>query len=76
MDCKDSEVGNVANRIKKMINESEVEWWGDRFSVTAAFGGAGSRPEDTPELLVGRAEQALRESIAAGANGVSAVTSP
>lgn len=76
MECKDSEVGSVANRIKKMIDQSEVEWWGDKFSVTATFGAAGTQLEDTPELLVGRAEQSLLESIAAGGNGVTAVTSP
>lgn len=76
MECKDSEVGSVADRIRKMINQSEVEWWGDKFSLTATFGGAGSHPEDTLELLVGRAEQSLMESIAAGGNGVTTATSP
>ena len=78
MECKDSEIGNMANRIKKMIGQSEVEWWGDTFSVTASFGGAGSQSEDTLESLVGRAEQslpALPEGIAAGGNGVTKVSS-
>jgi len=70
-ECKESEVERVANRIRKMIGQSEVEWWGDKFSVTAAFGGAGSRPDDTLELLVERAEKSLIESISAGGNRVT-----
>lgn len=71
LDCKESQVEMVANRIRKMIGQSEVEWWGDKFSVTAAFGGAGSRPEDTLELLVERAGRSLLESITAGGNRVT-----
>jgi diguanylate cyclase (GGDEF)-like protein len=70
-ECKESEVERVANRIRKMIGQSEVEWWGDKFSVTAAFGGAGSRSDDTLELLVERAEKSLIESISAGGNRVT-----
>jgi two-component system cell cycle response regulator len=69
MECKESEVGKVANRIRTMIGKSEVEWWGDKFCVTATFGEAGNQPEDTVELLVGRAEQSLLENFAAGADG-------
>jgi diguanylate cyclase (GGDEF)-like protein/PAS domain S-box-containing protein len=73
-DCKESEVQGVANRIRKMVEKSEVEWWGDKFSVTAAFGGAGSRPGDTLELLMQRAEKSLMESISAGGNHVTVGT--
>jgi diguanylate cyclase (GGDEF)-like protein/PAS domain S-box-containing protein len=68
LECKETEIESVANRIRKIIGQSEVEWWGDKFSVTAAFGGAGTRPGDTLELLVGRAEKSLMESITAGGN--------
>ena len=72
--CRESHVESVANRIRKIIGQSEVEWWGDKFSVTASFGGAGNRTEDTLEILVERAKRSLLESIAAGGNRVTVVT--
>jgi diguanylate cyclase (GGDEF)-like protein/PAS domain S-box-containing protein len=71
MECRETDIGGVANRIRKMIGKSEIEWWGDTFSVTASFGGTGSRPEDTLELLMERAEGSLMESMAAGGNCVT-----
>jgi hypothetical protein len=60
----------------KVFSQIQVEWWGDKFSVTAKFGGAGSQPGDTLELIVARAERSLLESKAARENGVTAVTLP
>src|SRR6266478_3994868 len=71
VDCKETEVDSVARRIMNMIAHSEVEWWGDKFSVTAAIGGAGSRPGDTLELLVERAGSSLQRSITTGGNRVT-----
>jgi diguanylate cyclase (GGDEF)-like protein/PAS domain S-box-containing protein len=70
MECKESEVVRVGERIRKMVNQSEVGWWGDMFSVSCAFGGAGSRAGDTMQLLVSRAEDSLKESITQGGNSV------
>jgi hypothetical protein len=57
-----------------MIGRSEIEWWGDTFSVTSAVGGAGVRPGDTLELLIARAEASIRESIVNGGNCVTVLT--
>jgi len=73
MECRETEVERVAHRIMKMICQSEIEWWGDKISVTAAFGGAGSRPGDTLEMLVGRAGKSLLRSIAEGGNRVTII---
>ena len=73
MECKEAEVERVAHRIMKMICQSEVEWWGDTIPVTAAFGGAGNRPGDTLELLVGRAGKCLVRSLAEGGNRVTVI---
>ena len=64
MGCRETSVNFVARRIMNRISQSEIEWWGDTFSVTAAFGGTGSRPGDTLELLLERAENSLRKSLA------------
>jgi len=70
MECKEGEVIRVGERVRKMVNESEIEWWGDAFSVTCSFGGAGSRPGDDFNQLVGRAEKSLAESGNRGGNCV------
>jgi diguanylate cyclase (GGDEF)-like protein len=73
MECKEIEVARVAHRIMKMIGQSEIEWWGDAIPVTAAFGGAGSRPGDTLELIAGRAGKSLLRSITEGGNRVTLI---
>jgi diguanylate cyclase (GGDEF)-like protein/PAS domain S-box-containing protein len=71
LECKESEVVLVGERVRKMIARSEIEWWGDKFSVTSPVGGAGCRDGDHPELLVGRAEASLKESVGKGGNCVT-----
>jgi diguanylate cyclase (GGDEF)-like protein/PAS domain S-box-containing protein len=70
MECRESEVARVGERVRKMISLAEIEWWGDKFSVTSPLGAAGCRAEDTVELLVERAEASLQESIQKGGNCV------
>jgi PAS domain S-box-containing protein/diguanylate cyclase (GGDEF)-like protein len=62
-ECGESEVAQVAERLQKMVSDSKLQWWGEKFSITGAFGGAGSRPEDTLEILLERAEKSLMESV-------------
>lgn len=71
MECKESEVALVGERVRRMISRSEIEWWGDKFSVTSPVGGAGCRAGDKAELLVARAEASLKESISKGGNCVT-----
>ena len=71
LQCKESEVAAVGERIRKMIGQAEIEWWGDTFSVTSPVGGAGCRPGDEVESLVARAAASLRESIVKGGNCVT-----
>ena len=70
LECRESEVVRVGERVRKMVSIAEIEWWGDKFSVTSPVGGAGCRAEDTVELLVERAEASLQESILRGGNCV------
>jgi len=73
-ECKESMVGTVGDRIRKMVGKSEIEWWGDKFTLTASFGGTDCRNGDTLELLVERAEKSLAASIAAGGNCATALS--
>jgi diguanylate cyclase (GGDEF)-like protein/PAS domain S-box-containing protein len=70
MECKESEVARVGDRIRKIVGQSEIEWWGDTFSVTCAFGGAGCRFGEPLEQLMENAQKSLQESIAKGGNCV------
>jgi diguanylate cyclase (GGDEF)-like protein/PAS domain S-box-containing protein len=71
MQCRESEVGLVGERVRRMISGAEIEWWGDKFSVTSPVGGAGSRFDDKSESLLARAEASLQESIEKGGNCVT-----
>jgi diguanylate cyclase len=72
-ECRESMVGKVGDRIRKMVAKSEIEWWGDKFSLTASFGGTECREGDTLELLIERAEKSLAESVVAGGNCATAL---
>ena len=74
LECKESEVSLVGERVRRMIARSEIEWWGDKFSVTSPVGGAGCRTGDTPESLVARAAASLKESTAKGGNCVTVLS--
>ncbi len=74
LECKESEVSLVGERIRRMIGRSEIEWWGDRFPVTSRLGGAGCRPGDDPEMLIARAAASLKESLTRGGNCVTVLT--
>ena len=74
LECRESEVARVGERVRRMIGQAEIEWWGDRFSVTSPVGGAGCRAGDTAELLIERAAASLQESIEKGGNCVTVLS--
>jgi diguanylate cyclase (GGDEF)-like protein/PAS domain S-box-containing protein len=73
-ECREAEVFLVGERVRKTIARSEIEWWGDKFSVTSPVGGAGCRPGDDLESLIARAEASLKESIENGGNRVTVLS--
>jgi diguanylate cyclase (GGDEF)-like protein/PAS domain S-box-containing protein len=70
-ECGGPELPRAAERIKKTVNSSEVQWWGDRWSVTVSIGGAVVMPGDTLDSLLARAMKALERSVDAGGNRVT-----
>jgi diguanylate cyclase (GGDEF)-like protein/PAS domain S-box-containing protein len=74
MECRESEVARVGERVRKMISRAEIEWWGDKFSVTSPLGGAGCRAGDSSEALIARAAASLQESIGKGGNCVTVLS--
>ena len=71
MDCRESEVSLVEERVRKMISRAEIEWWGNTFTITSPVGGVGRRPGDEIETIIARAAASLKQSIAQGGNCVT-----
>ena len=66
LECDEFGLSKLTERIIKTVRASEVDWWGDRRPVSASFGGTCVRYGDTSASIMGRAEKALAESLAAG----------
>lgn len=64
----------AAERLRKMVGSSKIQWWGDEVPLTASWGGTGVKPGDTLESILDRAEKSLGESIAAGGDCVTVHT--
>ena len=67
-ECGDEEIPLVGERLRKMVLQSRVKWWGDQFQVTVSAGAATAKDGDTAEGIVIRAETGLQQSIAQGGN--------
>jgi diguanylate cyclase (GGDEF)-like protein/PAS domain S-box-containing protein len=70
MECGHHEIGKVGERLRKMANQCEVEWWGDQLRATISAGGTSAKEGDTAEGIVSRAESGLRMSGEQGGNRV------
>lgn len=68
MECTQTEIERVAERLRRMVSFCKVEWWGDPVPVTMSLGGTEIWRGDNADSLAGRAEEALREAIAQGGN--------
>lgn len=75
MECGENDVVKVGQRLSKMVRHAAVSWWGDTFHVGISIGATTARDNDSVGSVVSRAEQALRESSAAGGNRVVVVNS-
>lgn len=73
-ECGASELPKAAERIKKTVNGSEIQWWGDRWKVTVSMGASAVLPGDTLDSLLARATNALERSVEAGGNRVTTAT--
>ena len=69
-ECTSADVKRAADRLRKIVDSSEIEWWGDMLTVTASFGGTAVRPGDTLEIILPRAEFLLQQCMAGGGSGV------
>jgi len=60
-----------AERLRRMIGEVQVEWWGDTLKFTASLGGAAALPGDDADSIVARAQSALQDALGAGGDCVT-----
>jgi diguanylate cyclase (GGDEF)-like protein len=70
-ECSGMEVARAAERLRRMVSTSKVQWWGDALNVTISLGGTAVRAGDTEEALVLRAEEALRDGAGKGGSCVT-----
>ncbi|HTR65621.1 MAG TPA: sensor domain-containing diguanylate cyclase [Terriglobales bacterium] len=59
--CTQAGVLQAADRIRKVVGQAGINWWGDHLSATVSIGVAAAQSEDTIELLLGRAERSLEQ---------------
>jgi len=70
VECGEEEVMKAGERVRKMVNQSKVEWWGDVIGVTISMGAASARTGDMAEAILVRSESGLRASKKLGGNQV------
>ena len=70
LECTSSDVKRAADRLRKIVNTSEIEWWGDMLTATASFGGTAVHPGDTLETILARAEFLLQQSMTSGGDRI------
>lgn len=74
-ECGEGDVVKVGQRLSRMVRHAGVSWWGDTIHVAVSIGATTAHDNDTVGSLIRRAEEALRESSAAGGNCVAVVNS-
>ena len=74
-ECGENDVLKVADRLRKMVPQAGVEWWGEKLHATVSIGAAVVNDSDSVSALVNRAEDALRQSSASGGNRVVVIGS-
>jgi diguanylate cyclase (GGDEF)-like protein len=65
-ECNSDEVIFVGARLRRMVRQAKITWWGDTLSVSVSMGAADVQPGDTVDAMIARAELGLRQSVAQG----------
>jgi diguanylate cyclase (GGDEF)-like protein len=62
--CDGTALHAVGERMLKMARRANIEWWGEELSVAVLIGSAAASIGDSPESLLQRAQDALKEDKA------------
>ena len=57
--CSEEALCSVRERVRRMLANHGIEWWGERRSLPISIGQATAQPGDTVELLMERAQKSL-----------------
>jgi len=71
IECGGEEAVKAAERLRKMVSQSKVEWWGDLLEVTISMGATSAKTADTVEAILERGEKGLRAGAGKGGNRVT-----
>jgi diguanylate cyclase (GGDEF)-like protein/PAS domain S-box-containing protein len=73
--CGEDALQTVIDRMRRMMSNASIVWWGEELRVTIWIGYASAVAGDTVESIVQRAQQGLGQSRASHAQAVTASTS-
>src|ERR1051326_3644580 len=65
--CREDALRSVCERLRSMLSNDAVEWWGERRSLLVSVGQATPQPEDTSALLLQRLQDSLEAAGSARA---------
>jgi len=71
--CREHALGSVGERLRRMLANDSIEWWGERRSLRASVAQVMAQPEDTLERLLDRLQKSIE--AASGARPRAASTS-
>jgi diguanylate cyclase (GGDEF)-like protein/PAS domain S-box-containing protein len=57
--CRDDAVFSVRERVRRMLANDGIDWWGERRSLPVSIGSATAQPGDSIESLMERAQKSL-----------------
>lgn len=70
--CREEALGTVKERIRRMLANDGIEWWGERRSVPISVGAAAALPDDSIESLIERAQKSVETAPALRARAAAA----
>jgi diguanylate cyclase (GGDEF)-like protein/PAS domain S-box-containing protein len=70
--CLEEDIYSVRERVRRLLANDAIEWWGERRSLSLSIGQATALPGDTVDSLLDRAHKSL--AAAAGSNPFAAAT--
>ena len=62
--CREEALHAVRERVRRMLANDGIEWWGERRSLPISIGEATAQPDDTIESLIERAQKSLAAAAA------------
>src|SRR5207302_2864462 len=62
--CREDAMHAVRERVRRMLANDGIEWWGERRSLPISIGEATAQPDDTIESLIARAQKSLEAAMA------------